>query len=90
MDIKEAIKQFGFDPTSIGMRHRGWWIVDTVDSDEDILGIKKGYLCIEARDGASNEIDPDAFKQPNYVTSMEDWGDCTFRYYYYKPIAEGE
>ena len=83
---EEVIKQFGFDPETIGLRHRSWWIVEEPDEDEEVNEIKKGYLCVNARDGAENDEDESAYGYPNFVMTMEDSFDGTYRYYYYKPL----
>ena len=86
MDDAEVIKKFGIDPNTIGNRHRSWWIIDTVGDEETNGGAKIGDLCVKTRDGASNQIDPEAFKVGNCVGSSEDGFDCTYRYYYYREI----
>lgn len=73
MSREEAAARYGFDPESIGLRHRGWWI-------------EGGRLIVEARDGASNPPDPDAFRQPNYYATAQDDFDPTYRYYEFTPI----
>ena len=87
-DAENAVCRFGFDPATIGLRHRGWWIIDEPDEDDARAGAKKGYLCVKARDGASNPPDTKAGLYPNYVGTTQDDYDCTYRYYYYSPLAE--
>jgi len=79
---------FGLDPTKIGIRHRGFWIIDEPDPYSNYE--KKGYLCVEARDGASNSPDCSVGLYPNYVGTEEDSFDRTYRYYYFKPSPEQE
>lgn len=81
--IKEAKRIFGIDPTTIGIRHRGFWISE--EDDEDSKYDKKGYLGVKARDGAANEPDCTVGKYPNYVGTECDDFDPTYRYYYFKP-----
>ena len=76
IDKKEIIKKYGFDPDSIGVRPRGW----------DIL--EDGTLNICARDGGSNKIDVDAYKVGNCIGNHEDDFDCTYRYYQYRPLLD--
>lgn len=83
LKVKEL---FGFDPTHIGLRHRGFWIVEEDDPDSEYE--KKGYLGIKARDGASNEPDCSVGKYHNYVGAEEDSFDRTYRYYYFKPLIK--
>lgn len=78
--------KFGVNPTTIGNRHRGWWIVDKVDEEEEHGNAMAGDLCVKARDGASNPIDPDAFRVGKCVGSAQDGFDCTYRYYYYRAL----
>ncbi len=86
MDKDEVIKKFGFDPESIGLRHRGWWIVWKLDESEYMADVETGWLAVKARDGASNPPDPDAFRKSNYKVTLEDDFDCTYRYYYFSPL----
>ena len=86
MDKAEVIKKFGVDPDAIGNRNRAWWIVTSIGDEEICSGAKIGDLCIKTRDGASNPIDPGAFKVGNCVGSIEDQFDRTYRYYYYREI----
>lgn len=92
MDKKqEAVKVFGFDPATVGLRHRGWWIISEPDDDDLQVGAKSGDLCVKARDGASNPIDVSAFKVGDCIGSLEDGFDCTYRYYWYRRLVrEGE
>lgn len=89
MELDEAIAKFGFDPRTVGNRHRGWWIVAEIDSEEEQGNAQIGDLCVKARDGASNPIDPDAFRVGKCVGSSQDGFDCTYRYYYYRPLDVG-
>ena len=86
MTKDEVLAKFGVDPDVIGNRPRGWWIVDTVDSEEEYANARVGDLCVKTRDGASNPIDPLAFRVGNCVGSSEDGFDCTYRYYYYREL----
>lgn len=83
-------KTFGFNPESIGHRYRAHHVIDKPDYDDEMAGAKEGYLCVRARDGASNPIDPDACKLPNFVGTVEDGFDCTYRYYYYRPLTDAD
>ena len=86
MDKAEVIKKFGVDPDNVGNRNRAWWIVKSVQDEEAAGNAQVGDLCVMTRDGASNPIDPEAFKIGNCVGSAEDGFDCTYRYYYYRAI----
>ena len=81
--------RFGFDPEAVGNRHRGWWIVEAPDEDDAMAGAQAGDLCIKSRDGASNPPDCRAGSFSNYVGTIEDSFDCTYRYYYYRPLDTG-
>jgi hypothetical protein len=83
--MTQEIKTFGFDPKTIGRRYRGHYIVK--DPSQEADGVLPGFLCVTARDGASNPIDADAFKHLNFFTTVEQDGDRTYRDYYYKPLA---
>lgn len=87
MNKEEAIKAFGFDPETVGLRHRAWWIVSEIDQEEELAGAQVGYLCVKARDGGSNPVDVDAFKVGDCAGTAEDGFDRTYRYYYYRPLA---
>ncbi len=84
---EEAIEAFGFDPATVGCRHRGWWIVDEVGFEEECGNAQIGDLCVKARDGGSNPIDTNAFRVGKCVGSSTDGFDCTYRYYYYRPLT---
>jgi len=81
MTREEARQRYGFDPEGMGLRHRGWWIVDEKDGMAT-----KGDLCVCARDGGGNDPDCSVDKHPNYKGSEEDCGDCTYLYYYFAPL----
>lgn len=83
----EKIKEtFGLDPREIGLRFRDFWVVQK--NDPYISYERKGYLLVSARDGAGNEPDCSVGKYPNYVGTVEDDFDRTYRYYYFKPIKK--
>lgn len=84
MELEDVIRTFGVNPTQIGNRPRGWWIVEQIDSEEEYGNAEVGDLCVKTRDGASNPIDPSAFMKGNCVGSSEDMFDPTYRYYYYR------
>ena len=86
MNKQEIIDKFGFDPESVGNRPRGFFIVESIEEEESQGNAKIGDLCVKTRDGASNPIDPNAFKVGNCVGSAEDCFDRTYRYYYYRAI----
>jgi hypothetical protein len=86
MDI-DYEKTFGFKPEDIGHRYRHHWIVAQPDSDEQRNGVLAGYLCVKARDGGYNPIDPEACRHPNFVASEEDPPDG-MRFYYYRPLTD--
>ena len=88
MDI-DYEKTFGFKPESIGNRYRHHWVVVQPDSDEQRHGVAAGYLCVKARDGGYNPIDPDACRHPNFVASEEDPPDG-MRFYYYRPLTDAD
>jgi len=90
MTDREIVKKFGFNPVSIGLRHRASFIVDKIEDDEELAGAKLGDLGVRARDGGSNPPDPAAFRKPNYRGTSTDGFDCTYRYYYFKPLQEKE
>ena len=87
MDVEEVKKVFSVDPRTIGLRHRGWWIIEKVEDEEERGHAQVGDLCVKARDGASNEMDIDAFRVGNCVGTAEDGFDSTYRYYYYRRIT---
>ena len=84
--LKEIEALFGLDPREIGIRFRDFWIINEPDPLIDYA--KKGYLAVEARDGASNEPDCSVGKYSNYVGTAEDDFDRTYRYYYFKPLQK--
>lgn len=86
MEKEEIIKLFGINPDTIGLRNRGYWIIDSIDDEERYGNADIGYLCVKARDGGGNPMDIDAIKIPNCVGTSEDGFDCTYRYYYFKPL----
>ncbi len=87
MEIEEIKEVFGFDPNGIGNRPRGYWIVREVEGEEETAGAKEGDLCVKTRDGASNPICMSALQIPNCIGTAEDDFDCTYRYYYYRPLT---
>ena len=86
MTTEEAIQTFGFNPDTIGLRHRGWYIVKAIGEEEENGGAKIGYLAVKTRDGGSNKLDASACWHPNFAGTSEDGFDCTYRYYYYSPL----
>lgn len=88
MDI-DYEKTFGFRPEDIGHRYRHHWVVVQPDSDEQRHGVAAGYLCVKARDGGYNPIDPDACRHPNFVASEDDPPDG-MRFYYYRPLTDAD
>lgn len=86
MTKEEVFEKFGINPETIGRRHRGWWIVEEIDEEEEYAGAKIGDLCVKTRDGAYNPIDINAFKVGNCIGSQEDGFDNTYRYYYYRAL----
>ena len=87
MTDEEIKLKFGLDPKQIGNRPRGYGVLEEDDPFDDYA--KKGYLSVCARDGGSNEPDCTVGKYPNYIGTCVDDFDCTYRYYYFRPI-EGE
>lgn len=81
-------EEFGFDPRSIGNRYRTHWIIVEPDEDDESVGAEVGYLCVRARDGASNSMDYDAIRMPNFLATQEDGFDRTYRYYWFKPLEQ--
>lgn len=86
MTVDEVKRVYGVNPESIGNRPRGWWILTEIEDEEEQGNAQTGDLCVKTRDGGSNPIDPDAFKQGNCVGSSCDGFDCTYRYYYYRAL----
>lgn len=83
----EAIQsEYGVNPESIGLRHRGWWIVDDVDIEEEQAGAQLGDLCVKARDGASNPLDTDALKAGRFVGTSQSAFDTTYRFYFFRKL----
>ena len=88
MTLDEVKAKFGVNPDETGNRPRSWWIIAELD-DEDVLGnAQVGYLCVRTRDGASNPICMGTLRTPNCVGTAEEDFDCTYRYYYFKPLTE--
>lgn len=81
----EIVARFGVDPTAVGNRPRGWWVVDDVGAEEEQAGAQVGYLCVKTRDGGSNPVCAASLKIPNCIGSAQDSFDCTYRYYYFSP-----
>ena len=90
MTLDDVKVKFGVDPERVGRRYRGWWIVDHVDEEEDEGNAEIGYLCVKTRDGGGNPVDPEAFRVGDCVGSACDGFDCTYRYYYYRPLPVPE
>ena len=86
--LAAAVAVYGFNPETVGIRHRGWWIVEQLDEDEIDAGAKIGDLCVKSRDGGSNPPDMDAGAKGLYRGTVCDAFDYTYRYYYYAPIKE--
>jgi hypothetical protein len=88
MTIEEIKACYGFDPRTVGLRHRGYWIVKEVKENEKQASVIVGDLCIAARDGGSNPCDAHAGGKGRYVGNITDDYDCTYRHYYYRPIEK--
>ena len=84
----EVEAKYGFDPETIGLRHRGWFIVEVIEDEENQAGAEIGDLAVRTRDGGYNAPDPAAFRKANYRGTACDGFDMTYRYYYYKPLVE--
>lgn len=84
--VEDVVERFGVNPEGVGNRPRGWWIVEEVEDEEEQGNALVGDLCVKTRDGGSNPIDPDAFRQGHCVGSSCDGFDCTYRYYYYRAL----
>lgn len=84
MNKEQIAAEFGFDPKTIGLRHRQYWLVQNPDDEDVPDGVNVGDLCVRARDGASNPIDADACKLFNFITTVEEYFDRTYRLYYYR------
>lgn len=82
---EEARARFGFDPEEIGVRHRGWWIVERIEEEEECAGAQIGDLCVKARDG--EELSEEARSKPNYRGVAWDSVDPTYVYYYFAPLS---
>ncbi|WP_374387187.1 hypothetical protein [Brevundimonas sp.] len=87
-DVKRI---FGLDPNATGNRPRGWRIVDEGESNDirafNGMDVPPGSLAISTRDGASNPISPTACQYPNFIGTVEDDCDRTYRDYFYRPHA---
>ena len=83
----DVIARFGFDPESVGIRHRGFWIVCKIEDEESEACAQIGDLCVKARDGGGNPPDCTASRFPNYRGTSCDGFDCTYRYYFYAPLT---
>lgn len=88
LTLAEVTEKFGVNPEYVGNRFRGWWIVEFIEDEERRAVAEIGDLCVEARDGGGNPIDPGAFRVGNCVGSAENGTDCTYRYYYYRALAK--
>lgn len=89
MELEKIVETFGFDPKKVGLRHRGFWVVDTPDEDDEANGVVAGDLIVKARDGASNEPHSEAEAYGKFKTTFEDSFDSTYRYYVYSPLTAG-
>jgi len=81
---REAIKRYGVDPTTVGLRHRSFWVVGEIRDEEKSAGAQIGDLCVWARDGGYNTPDMSAGKHDNYVGTSCCDDDITHRYYYFR------
>ncbi len=86
MDKKESLKTFGFDPNSVGIRNRGYNIVKELDELDESVGANIGDLCVHTRDSGIDCFDNEAMKRDNYLGLINDTGDSTYTYYYFKPL----
>jgi hypothetical protein len=84
MELAEVKTKFGLNPEETGNRPRGFWVLEA--PDEDWPDIPVGSLVVKSRDGASNPISVEAMQHSNCIGSVEDDFDCTYRYYFYKPL----
>ena len=86
--IEKVKEMFGFDPTMIGIRYRGFSVLTKDDPCSSYA--KAGRLSVCARDGGGNEPDCSVGKYPNYIGTECDEGDETYRYYYFRPLEKGK
>lgn len=81
-------KVYGFDPRKVGLRHRAYWVVGNEGYEYEFEQEKDGNLCVKARDGGSNEPDCSAGSYGEYIGSVCDSFDITYRYYFYEPLLK--
>jgi len=88
MKKKDILKKFGFDPETIGLRHRGWWVLTKENIDEEDKEVAKiGDLVVKTRDNGIDDIDIEAIKKPNFIGKKTDWFDSTYLYYYFRKLT---
>lgn len=85
MTKEEAIYKFSRDPETIGEKHRNWWIVEELKTEEIAAGASIGDLCVLTRDGDRNPIDTRALRLANFIGTSECTDDPNFRHYYFRP-----
>lgn len=76
---------FGFNPETIGGRHRAFWVVQKIEHEETTAGAELGDLCVKTRDNGIDYFDVEAARKPNYRGTSTDSFDPTYRYYYFSP-----
>lgn len=87
-ETKNFYQQFGFHPETIGLRHRYFNIIVEPDEMDQQGGAQAGDICVRARDGAANPMDFEAVRKPNFINTLEDDFDPTYRYYWFRPLSE--
>lgn len=92
MTAEEALAAFGVNPEHVGYRNRGWRVIGPeVDWEEAAYaGASPGDLAVDTRDGADNEYDDGYDGLPNFLGSLEDSGDRTYRTYFFAPLSRTE
>ena len=84
MTSEEIQEKFGFDPNDIGIRGHGFYIIEQIDEIDAVMGAVLGDLVVCTRDGADNLVDETVEDIDCFYGSIEDWGDSTYLYYYFR------
>jgi hypothetical protein len=78
-----VVNTFGFDPATIGIHPRFWWI--EVEGDYEF---EPGYLYVKARDPGAGFFDEEALDKKNFKELRLDDYDPTYCFYVFEPLEE--
>ncbi len=89
LSLADVTRIFGVDPRTVGVNHLGWFIVKEIGQNENCVGAKKGYLCVQSQDKTLNHWDTSVSARSNFIGNTNDLFDHENLNYYFRPLENG-